>query len=485
MRRDVLELIRAADVVCLTSEAEALPMSILEAMALGGPVVATDVGGTREAVVDGETGLLVGAGDGEADRARCSTGRDPQRARAMGAAGRRRQRERFAMARGWSTATGAPSRGSRPVSVGTDVLVSLGTTLGWRVADRVFLEQLERAGAAAAVVSVGFGPPAASGAATRSTTSWRCTPPGERRHSRRRAPRAAGGGLLLHHGRDAARPEPAVRGPPRCAGAHEPAGRAQRRPAPARAPRLRRARLALPLSEAAGPRRSRRGARGGGAAAGREPRAAGELERERLAVAYVPDPKAKGLDVLVAAWAAAALPDAARGVGLEPDWARSHLRRSGVAAEPHRIELWAPCPPRASARRCGGAHAYVAGARWEDFGPGAARGARRRGAARDGPLRRALRGAAPGARLAPLVAARSTAALGAAIRAAFELPDERGAPTGRRARAAAPFGARRCRRPCERDLLPRCSRLTASTRATARSRARSHASTSASADGAR
>ena len=96
VRRDVLELIRAADAVCLPSEAEALPMSILEAMALERPVVATDVGGTAEQVVDGETGHLVPAGDADAlRRALLALAADPARARELGAAGRRRQRERF------------------------------------------------------------------------------------------------------------------------------------------------------------------------------------------------------------------------------------------------------------------------------------------------------------------------------------------------------------------------------------------------------
>jgi glycosyltransferase involved in cell wall biosynthesis len=96
VRRDVLELIRAADAVCLPSEAEALPMSILEAMALERPVVATDVGGTAEQVVDGETGHLVPAGDPDAIRhALLALAADPERARELGVAGRRRQRERF------------------------------------------------------------------------------------------------------------------------------------------------------------------------------------------------------------------------------------------------------------------------------------------------------------------------------------------------------------------------------------------------------
>jgi glycosyltransferase involved in cell wall biosynthesis len=95
-RRDVLELVAAAGAVCLPSEAEAMPMSILEAMALARPVVATDVGGTREQVVPGETGYLVAPGDsGGIARALAELAADGPHAGAMGAAGRRRQRERF------------------------------------------------------------------------------------------------------------------------------------------------------------------------------------------------------------------------------------------------------------------------------------------------------------------------------------------------------------------------------------------------------
>jgi glycosyltransferase involved in cell wall biosynthesis len=95
-RLDALELIRAAGLVCLLSETEALPMSILEAMALERPVLACDVGGNAEAVQDGETGYLVAPGDlAGAQRALLTLAQDPGLACEMGLAGRRRQRERF------------------------------------------------------------------------------------------------------------------------------------------------------------------------------------------------------------------------------------------------------------------------------------------------------------------------------------------------------------------------------------------------------
>jgi glycosyltransferase involved in cell wall biosynthesis len=96
VRDDVPDLMAAADAVALTSEAEALPMSVLEAMAAARPVIATDIGGLAEAVVQGETGLLVPAGDaGAAARALVELASDRDRARRMGEAGRTRQRELF------------------------------------------------------------------------------------------------------------------------------------------------------------------------------------------------------------------------------------------------------------------------------------------------------------------------------------------------------------------------------------------------------
>ena len=62
-RRDVVELLHAADAFLLTSLFEGLPRSVLQAMAAGVPVVATAVDGTPEVVEDGVTGLLVPPGD--------------------------------------------------------------------------------------------------------------------------------------------------------------------------------------------------------------------------------------------------------------------------------------------------------------------------------------------------------------------------------------------------------------------------------------
>lgn len=61
-RRDALAFIAAADVYVNPSEVEGLPVAILEAMALGRPVVATGVGGVPELLTDGENGVLVPAG---------------------------------------------------------------------------------------------------------------------------------------------------------------------------------------------------------------------------------------------------------------------------------------------------------------------------------------------------------------------------------------------------------------------------------------
>jgi glycosyltransferase involved in cell wall biosynthesis len=62
---NVARWMRAADGFVLSSRCEGLPMVLLEAGACGVPVVATDVPGTREVVVDGDTGWLALAGDAQ------------------------------------------------------------------------------------------------------------------------------------------------------------------------------------------------------------------------------------------------------------------------------------------------------------------------------------------------------------------------------------------------------------------------------------
>jgi len=61
-RHDTERVLAASDIFCLPSHFEGLPMSVIEAMLTGLPVVATDISGPREQVAAGETGLLVPPG---------------------------------------------------------------------------------------------------------------------------------------------------------------------------------------------------------------------------------------------------------------------------------------------------------------------------------------------------------------------------------------------------------------------------------------
>jgi glycosyltransferase involved in cell wall biosynthesis len=95
-RDDVPDLLAACDVFALPSLYEGLPLSVMEAMAAGKPVVASAIGGTDEAVVHGETGLLVPTRDPDAlAEAIGACLSDREMARRFGEAGSKRARREF------------------------------------------------------------------------------------------------------------------------------------------------------------------------------------------------------------------------------------------------------------------------------------------------------------------------------------------------------------------------------------------------------
>ena len=90
-RRDMDVLLGACDLVVLPSLYEGLPLTLIEAMAAGRAVVATDIGGTRELVVDGATGILVPPRDPAALASAVQrVAGDDSLARRLGSAGRER-----------------------------------------------------------------------------------------------------------------------------------------------------------------------------------------------------------------------------------------------------------------------------------------------------------------------------------------------------------------------------------------------------------
>jgi glycosyltransferase involved in cell wall biosynthesis len=99
-QRDVWPWLAAMDVFALSSDWEGMSNALLEAMAVGLPVVATAVGGTPDVVVDGVTGLLVPPRDPSAlAKALATLVRDPDLRRKMGQAGRERVLQHFSVER--------------------------------------------------------------------------------------------------------------------------------------------------------------------------------------------------------------------------------------------------------------------------------------------------------------------------------------------------------------------------------------------------
>jgi glycosyltransferase involved in cell wall biosynthesis len=93
---DVSPFYQACDIIALPSLTEGLPNAALEAMAFGRPVVASDVGGIPEVVVDGETGLLVPSCNPEAlAAALVRLAGDRSQMRQFGMAGKQRVEQDF------------------------------------------------------------------------------------------------------------------------------------------------------------------------------------------------------------------------------------------------------------------------------------------------------------------------------------------------------------------------------------------------------
>lgn len=96
MRRDVPNILAGADIFLLTSHSEGIPLTVIEAMAAGLPVVSTNVGGLPEVVLEEETGLLAPPRDPDAIAKQLERlSKDPTWARQLGQAGRKLAYDQF------------------------------------------------------------------------------------------------------------------------------------------------------------------------------------------------------------------------------------------------------------------------------------------------------------------------------------------------------------------------------------------------------
>jgi glycosyltransferase involved in cell wall biosynthesis len=97
---DVATLLSALDVFCLVSYKEGLPLSLIEAMASGLPVVATDIDGVRDVVQAGVNGMVVAPDDVDAlAHALTRLSSDPALRRRLGDTGRQTARRKYSFAR--------------------------------------------------------------------------------------------------------------------------------------------------------------------------------------------------------------------------------------------------------------------------------------------------------------------------------------------------------------------------------------------------
>jgi glycosyltransferase involved in cell wall biosynthesis len=99
-RIDVPEILTASDIGVLCSHQEGFSNAVLEGMASGLPMIVTDVGGNAEAVLDGESGIVVPPHDPiQLAEAIVRLANDPPLRARLGDAGRRRMAEHFALDR--------------------------------------------------------------------------------------------------------------------------------------------------------------------------------------------------------------------------------------------------------------------------------------------------------------------------------------------------------------------------------------------------
>ena len=97
LQQDIRPFVSCCDVMTLVSSTETFSIAALESMALGKPLVMTDVGGASEQVVHGETGLLFESGDIDALTQHLATLTSPALRSQMGAAAKQRVRERYTL----------------------------------------------------------------------------------------------------------------------------------------------------------------------------------------------------------------------------------------------------------------------------------------------------------------------------------------------------------------------------------------------------
>jgi glycosyltransferase involved in cell wall biosynthesis len=128
-KEELLSVYASFDVFLLTSRREGLPNSVLEAMALGLPVVTTDVAGTKELVIDGQTGFVSRQGDVQSlSQAVLRLAGEESLRISMGEAGRARVEQEFSFARRLQHIEGlyervlglSPSCGSTAANVSAD-----------------------------------------------------------------------------------------------------------------------------------------------------------------------------------------------------------------------------------------------------------------------------------------------------------------------------------------------------------------------------